>query len=37
MLIGASHESQVLAAVAALQLPTLPADELQAIDPILRA
>ena len=37
VLIGASRESQVLAAVAALQHPALSADELQAIDHILRA
>ena len=37
VLIGASHERQVLAAVAALQRPALSADELQAIDHILRA
>jgi len=37
VLIGASHERQVLAAVSALQHPALSADELQAIDHILRA
>ena len=37
VLIGASHERQVLAAVSALQHPALSADELQAIEHILRA
>jgi len=37
VLIGASHERQVLAAVSALQHPALSADELQAIDHILCA
>jgi len=37
VLIGASRESQVLAAVSALQRSALSADELQAIDHVLRA